>query len=245
MPRRRGMYLIRSIPVGWLVLLAAGCVKPTDRPFLWLIDGRRPSYLYGTIHVPDARVVALPPAVQNAFAVSHMLYVEAPLDSAAQKQVEDQSRLPAGEHLKDVLPPDLYQRTAKYFRSKGVSLAALSDRQIWVVAATIELLDFLWDAVWRSPLDKKLYDMARHRGKAIGALETVAEQMAVFGDLTPEDQIRQLESTLAQYEEAARKQTNPSRELVGIYLRGDEAEMSKTVAAAETAAPAMLFIYLP
>ena len=36
-------------------------------PFLWLVEGRTPLYLFGTIHVPDDRVLALPPSVMKAF----------------------------------------------------------------------------------------------------------------------------------------------------------------------------------
>ena len=43
--------------------------RSVKAPFLWRIEGPVPSYLYGTIHVPDAQVTNLPPAVEQAFAV--------------------------------------------------------------------------------------------------------------------------------------------------------------------------------
>ncbi|MET0918230.1 MAG: TraB/GumN family protein, partial [Burkholderiales bacterium] len=47
---------------------AAGAVERFERGLLWRIDkpGITPSYVFGTIHIDDPRVLKLPPAVTRA-----------------------------------------------------------------------------------------------------------------------------------------------------------------------------------
>jgi uncharacterized protein len=211
----------------------AGCVRPTDRPLLWVIEGPRTSYLYGTIHVPDERVLALPPVVEKSLKSAAVFCAEAPLDDLKLSDLEPRTHLPKGQNLKDILSPQLYQRTDKYLRSKGLTLRSLSDRQIWFVAATLEMLDYVWDAAVRPPLDQRLNEIAKQAGKQLCGLETVAEQMAVFDSLTVPEQIEQLEETLAASEKAAREHTSTTRQLVAVYLRGDERELEDVLTASD------------
>ena len=48
--------------------LAASCEKcgQSGRPMLWKVDGKKSSYLFGTIHFPDERVLKLPESVRKA-----------------------------------------------------------------------------------------------------------------------------------------------------------------------------------
>ena len=70
-------------------------VRATDKPFLWRIEGTAPSYLYGTVHVPDPRVLELPEIVRRAFDASDVFNAEIPLDPATQ----------AGMLARIMLPP--------------------------------------------------------------------------------------------------------------------------------------------
>src|SRR5215471_8695107 len=70
---------------GWAIGASARgqalAIQPTQKPFLWRIEGPVPSYLYGTIHIPDQRVLAIPDVVKKAMAVSDAVYTEVPFDS--------------------------------------------------------------------------------------------------------------------------------------------------------------------
>ncbi len=218
----------RSRVTGWVLLCwmgVGGCVEPTARPLLWRVEGQPSSYVYGTIHVPDARVLALPPVVKKALAACDAFYAEVPLERKYNRLVDQRSRLPEGQTLDQVLPAALYARTEQYFRSKGVSLKPLSNRKVWMVAASLSLLDYLWDFVWRTPLDQKLYDWARVRGREVGGLETIEEQLAIFDSLSDEEQAAFLEKTLELCERAAASGTSYARQAVDAYLRGEESEL--------------------
>jgi len=212
---------------GWglavtVAVLVSGCVQPTARPLLWEIEGTRPSYLYGTIHLPDERVLALPPVVERALEAADAYYGELLLNRAAEDAVAARMDLPEGQTLHDVLPSDLYNRTDRYLQARGLRLAPLDRKQIWVIATSLVAIDYVWDLLLRKPLDLKLRDLAVWHGKALGGLETVDEQVTVFESLTPEEQVHVLELTLGRLEEAERSGTNPAREMVTVYLEGDE-----------------------
>ena len=215
----------RAVMLGAAVVMACsatGCVKPTERPFLWMIEGARPSFLYGTIHLPDARVLVLPEVVEDALHASDAFYAELALDQNAGRQLDAATCLPAGMTLRTVLSTELYARTDRYFRSKGISLAALDDRKVWFIAATAGALDYLPDFILRPPLDQQLWDRARWRGLERGGLETLDEQLAVFEELTPEEQVQQLDAAITAAESGMEQGRSVARQLVDIYLAGDD-----------------------
>src|SRR5204863_28006 len=79
-----------STEAAWNAMAAGGAAGATASaaapaagkgPFLWKVDGgRAPLYLFGTIHVPDDRVLALAPSVEKAFAEASAVYTEIPGD---------------------------------------------------------------------------------------------------------------------------------------------------------------------
>src|SRR6185369_3208717 len=78
-------------------------VRATDKPFLWRIEGAVPSYLYGTVHVPDARVLELPDVVKRAFDASDVFNAEIPLDDATQASMMTKVMLPPGQDLRKIV----------------------------------------------------------------------------------------------------------------------------------------------
>ena len=55
---------------------------PTSYPLLWEIGGLKKSYLYGTIHVADERVLNLPQSVRDAISELHRRKLVAPIKDA-------------------------------------------------------------------------------------------------------------------------------------------------------------------
>ena len=86
-----------------VVRVATAQVQATDKPFLWRIEGPTPSYLFGTIHVPDARVLAIPDVVRRAFDASDVFNGELPLDDATRQSADALFRLPQGQTLRTLL----------------------------------------------------------------------------------------------------------------------------------------------
>ena len=202
-------------------------IKPTDKPLLWVIEAKTPSYLYGTIHVPDERVLAVPEVVEEAVNACDVFYTEIPMDMASLMAAAGKMMLPGEQTLADVLPPKLYERTDKYLQSKGSSLGPLSKFKVWAVVVQVSLADYIQEMASKVPLDMALYQQASAGGKEVGGIETVDEQIAVFESFSAKEQLQALANTLDLLEKAEKEGKSHARELVASYLHGDENELLK------------------
>ena len=196
--------------------------QPTARPLLWRIEVEPPSYLYGTIHLPDPRVTALPASVERAFESSDVFYSEVPLDKLSQARMVTSLLLPAGQTLSELLPRSLYDRTVRYATERGFPAVALERQKILTVSVLIPLLDHL--AVWgnQPALDLSLYQLASARGAELGALETIDEQVGILDSISLEAQRHMLAATLDALEALEPGQLHPVEALLRSYLAGDE-----------------------
>ncbi|MCO5169509.1 MAG: TraB/GumN family protein [Planctomycetes bacterium] len=227
------MKLVRHLAIGLtaLVLGFAGLsdaqerrARPTDKPFLWQIEGEAPSFLYGTIHVADPRVTALPAVVNKAIDLSDALFTEVSMDAGLQLAMARHVMLPPGEGLSTRVPPDLLERLDAHARRKGLGGAAAFERiKVWCTSLQLQLLEAGPQEGGAKTLDQGLFDRARAQGKEVGGLETIEEQLGCFDQLTDDEQVRMLAAALdgleAPSDRAARKR--PLEELVSKYLAGD------------------------
>ena len=215
-------------------LFAAGIAfsAPTEKPLLWRIDGPVPSYLYGTIHVPDPRVLDLPDVVRRAVEASDVLFTEIPLDAQTQQAAARIAMLPANQDLRKLAGEELFGRLMRVVSNSlggklpgpAADLLAMTFVRLTPLAAVIQvsMLEYLPDMLaGRQPLDPALYAMALKAGKQVGGLETLEEQAAVLEVLTLEEQVKAMASYLDQMERPRPGQVNSARQLVDLYLAGD------------------------
>lgn len=224
----------------WFASLGAA---EAAQPFLWRVDrdGQPTAWLFGTIHVPDARVQALPPVVRRAFATADRVVTEIPLDATAQLAVAQALLLPPNQQLRERLGEPRFARLAAVIRTAlddeapavataTVVVAALDRLKPWAAMAQLALVEYLPDLISGRPsLDARLFADARRDGKQLSALETVDEQAAVFEVFTLEEQLALLDSALDQAEAGARGDVRPGRMLVDRYLTGDAALLHAAV----------------
>jgi len=212
----------------------ADAPAPTTRPatagepFLWEVTGdelEAPSYLFGTVHLPDDRVLDLPDVVEEAFAATDALFCELPMDMGSQLAMQTALLLEDGKTLSDLLPEELYERTDKLFTSKGLPLAALATYKIWAVASNATILDYLAEMMTKEALDPMLYNRAAAAGKVVGGLETMEEQVDAFDSLTIEEQIVMLEQTLDLIDELAAEGKRPIDDVMAAYISGDDEQL--------------------
>src|SRR6516164_6138445 len=112
---------LRSMPVvlilaTWAIASVhaqAPSIQPTQKPLLWRIGGPVPSYLYGTIHIPDQRVLALPDVVTRAMNASDAVYTEVVLDQDTLSAAAGAGQLPASQDLKTIVGDEVFARLVK------------------------------------------------------------------------------------------------------------------------------------
>ncbi len=227
-PLRKYNWLrLLALPLAFFLVLtpastyAAEKVKGTTKPLLWQIERDPPAYLFGTIHLPDKRVHALPDVVFEALDGVDALYTELKLDSMVTLKLQNAVMLPGNKTLKDMLPRDVYERTARYTEAKGYDLSMFSKLKVWYVTAQLGLLDYLGEFATTPALDKLLYDRAEAAGKRLGALETIEQQVEALEILDDKEQVEMLKDTLDYLEAGLKSGEDPVQELVRAYLSGD------------------------
>lgn len=231
---------------GVMLLVAAPSSAEPSRPFLWKVErtGFPTAFLFGTIHVPDARLQTLPPAVARSFSAADHVVTEIPLDAEAQLGVTRALLLPSDQQLRTVLGEARFARLASAINAAlgddapmvaAVVVAALDRLKPWAAMAQLALVEYLPDLLSGRPsLDARLHADAQAAGKSLGALETVDEQASVFDSFTLDEQLALMDAALDQAEVSARTGTFPGRALVEHYLSGDAARL---VAALRDQAP--------
>lgn len=199
---------------------------PTEHPFLWILSSEPPAFLYGTIHLPDDRVLALPEVVTTAFESSDVVCTELPMDMNTQTKAAMAFMLPGEDNLSSILPSDLYERTSKYFESKGYSITMFQKFKVYAVALQLVLLDYLMDFATKQPLDAMFYSRAEKEGKETDALETVEEQIEVFESFSVKEQIEVLRDTLDQLEKDGGKY---AEKMIQAFVAGNEEKVWGTM----------------
>lgn len=194
-------------------------IRATEHPFLWRIETEPPSYLYGTIHVPDPRVLRLPQIVEEARNAADAVITEVPMSGALQVEMTKHMYLPRGETLQDHLPPAVYGRIAKFIESKGLPMQTFDRMRPWAVMIQLPLLEDVKKMQGR-PLDIVLFMEAKRDGKEVGGLETVAEQIRALASPSKEEVVELTTWTLDEMESWSKK-GGYLEQMVKLYLAGD------------------------
>lgn len=192
-----------------------------DKPYLWVIERDPPCFLFGTIHVPDARVTRMPPMAISAISASDSVYTEVPMDLLSTTRAGLMVMDLTGPGLREKLPPELYARAAKQVEAQGMQMASLDKMKVWSFMAMLPMLEYLDDARGNQALDQVIYSRASRLKKKVGGIETIDEQLGYFEKIPMEDQLHLLDKTLTHLEETAGKEDHSAEELVAAYMSGD------------------------
>ena len=195
-----------------------------EKPFLWKIEGEKTtSYLFGTIHLPDARVTTLHSSVEQAFKDSEYVYTEIPLDTSDMLAQVNYLMLEGDQTLADIVEPDLLQRADNIV--KGINPVLTIDPflkfKVWALATSLPLLEQQLNNPGVLPLDAQLYQRAGNEGKGTGGIETIQEQLGYFDNLTQDEEIKMLRDTIEFMEEADSKEQSLAEEFIRYYMQGD------------------------
>lgn len=187
----------------WYLTVALACLAGAfsaaaadsfDAGLLWKVEraGTTSSYLFGTMHSDDPGVVKLPEPVQRAFDQAQSLTLEVVLDPQSLLSMTSALLMTDGNTLESVIGRRLYERTVAVMSTRGMPEMLVANMKPWAVAVILMTPPGNNGVV----LDHVLYQSAVATGKEVHGLETVAEQMGLFDDLSRKDQITLLEDTL-------------------------------------------------
>jgi len=199
-------------------------------------DGFTPSYLFGTMHMSDPRVLELSPATETAFSTSDRLVIETtditdPVKSAAMIwQTPELVTLPAGKTLADYLDPAQEETLRAALREKGVPLQSVETLQPWFLS-----VGFMMPACEKArtergalALDADLARRAEAAGKPVEGLETAVEQLSAIASIPLKQQMDGFVAVL-EIDDALE---DVFETMIDLYLKGEVAMILPAVEAA-------------
>ncbi len=182
---------------------------------LWKIerDGANPSFLLGTMHSEDARVLKVAPEVQRVFDASRSFTMEVVLDAQAITATAQAMMFSDERTLKTVLGNDLYNKIVPLMAQHNVPEIGLSHFKPWAIFMTLSMPPAKTGVF----LDAALYAAALEQKKALHGLETVQEQLNIFERMTLDEQSQ----LVADAVKHAGDLGAVFEEMIGIYLKRD------------------------
>lgn len=193
-------------PAAYAKIAKEAAAIPNSQSIFWKVekDGVPTSYLFGTMHLSDPRVVDMPKGAQEAFDASGTLIVESDeiLDqqkaSAALLSEPQLTMFTNGKSITDYLTPEEKDLLEADLKSRGVPLFAVSKMKPWMLSSFVSLpaCEAARKASGKPFLDQKLVREAHDAGKKIVGLETLAEQLEAMGSLPMELHIKGLISAI-------------------------------------------------
>lgn len=219
--------LQQSDPQKLAQIRAEAAKTPNGEGRLWKIEksGVEPSYLFGTMHMTDPRVVALPAAAEQAFAESDIVVIETTdiLDQAKMlaSLMQDPSLMMFTDDttLKSLMSPEDAAATEAALEKRGIPLASVVKMKPWALAAMVSLpaCELARKAGGAPVLDVNLAMRAEAEGKALGGLETAKSQIEAIASLPLAFHVEGLVETL----KLGDRMDDVIETMIDLYLKGD------------------------
>jgi uncharacterized protein YbaP (TraB family) len=181
----------------------------------WRIDNGRsaPSFLLGTIHSADPRVLQWPAAVDEALQLAGSFVLEMTLEADSFFKIGSAMMFTDGHDIADLLGPSDFRRLVAAMVEQPFPEAILRKMKPWVLMAMLSQPS----SGSGEFMDLRLYRRAIAGGKKVFGLETAEEQLAVFDGIPLDGQVTLLRSALHQVEDLPRMVA----QMVDTYLAGD------------------------
>ncbi|MDB4973819.1 MAG: hypothetical protein JWN48_2160 [Myxococcaceae bacterium] len=193
--------------------------------FLYEVQGERgSSYLLGTIHLGFSFDEVLTPAARKHFERATHVITEADVSAADPEQMLQAALLPPERSLRTILGDDTWKKLLTRLDAQ-IPAPLLERLEPWLPTVMLSLEDLgkalaeLRPGAETRQMDLELMKEARARGKPLTHFETVEQQLAVFGSIALEEQVRELRRLL---DEDGLAQ---ARLLLRAFSSGDEAAL--------------------
>jgi uncharacterized protein YbaP (TraB family) len=188
---------------------------------LWRVDrpGVPPSYVFGTIHLADPRVIKLPKPVAAAVDQARKLAVEVVPGPDTSIKMARAMALANGRSLDDIVGGDLFLKLIVVADGYGVPEATLKRLKPWAAMMLISIPreEQARRGAGALALDLVLEARAKERGIPVIGLEKFEDQIAVFDGFPETDQVALLRQVVDTHGEIVAL----SDEMVRYYLSRD------------------------
>ena len=202
-----GHNLMETLPAETLAKInAEAAATKNSEGRLWKIEkaGLKPSYLFGTMHMTDPRVIDLTPEAQTAYDGADTVVIETTeiLDEAKASQAllakPDLMMFTDATTLTSLVDPKDLPAFEKGMAERGMPLAAINKMKPWMIMGIVALpaCEMARKKSGAPFLDIKLAKDAESAGKKIEGLETMLEQVNAINSLPNEMSVKNLVETI-------------------------------------------------
>ncbi len=181
---------LASIVVIALATAASAAEPSFSHGLLFRLDkaGAQTSWVFGTIHSSDPRVLELPAPVANAFARARTFATEIVLGEVDVADFFAMAQLDDGRRLTDYFDDDTIAAIRTALGASAPPDAALARLKPWAVLLMLAQAPASY-AAERTTLDASLFAAARARRMSVVSLELADEQASAFDSIPLETQV--------------------------------------------------------
>ncbi|MEZ2129908.1 MULTISPECIES: TraB/GumN family protein [unclassified Sinorhizobium] len=219
--------LPRTDPQRYAGMVREADETPNGKSTFWKIEkpGLKPSWLLGTMHVTDPRVLTMPKGAPEANAKADTIIIESDeiLDekkaALALLAKPELTMFTDGKTISALLSPEDNARLETGLKQRGIPLSAVSRMKPWMIASVVTLpaCEIARKAKGAKFLDQKIATDAAAEGKQVRGLETLAEQIQAMADLPVEFHVKSLIETL----ELGDQMNDIIETMTELYLSGN------------------------
>ena len=224
--------LVQGAAAAVLAALQGLAYAQGSTPLIWEV--RSPTtivYLFGTIHVGARKMYPLGPVVEQAYAASRLLALEAdPTDQAVALAAVQHSAYTPPDNLARHISPALMEDVKKAAPALGLPIEYARSMRPQLLSMTMAMMEIGREGY--DPglgLDMHFARRAKQDGKPIIELESIAGQLALLDSFSPELQEAMLRTTVDSIGDGSL--ANDLRDLVSAWTSGDatglEAQLDK------------------
>ena len=196
---RRREFIVAGLAAS---LPAWAAAKRFDRGLLWRVTkaGTRPSHVYGTIHVPDARLAQLPPPVRRALDGARRVMLEFVPDGYTRERFMEAAMFLDRQTLEGTIGKQDFERAVEVLAPIGLPREVVNKLKPWGVLLNLRDPQRGEEG---TPLDAQVIEVARARRLQLDQIEGVEEQIFTFDELPMDAQVALLRHSLEHRAELA------------------------------------------
>ncbi|MBX9925124.1 MAG: TraB/GumN family protein [Hyphomicrobiaceae bacterium] len=217
--------LATTDPAAHAAIMAKAAATQNANARLWKIEKEgvaQPSYLMGTIHLTDDRVVTLSPAVEAALASSKVVAVEVAglgndkMMSSAMLEAAELMVYTDGRDLSKVLSPAELAAVTEVSADSGMPPEAVRMLRPWVVSMqlAVSMCERVRMVTGAPVLDSRIETLATSKKIRVVGLETVKEQIGAIAKMPEADQVQHLRAGLTYRQ----RLDDTTATLINLYL---------------------------
>ncbi len=198
---------------------------PTEKSLLWKISGKgikKPSYLFGTIHLMCGEQIKLDTIIKQCFAQASQLYLEIDMgDPQMMAKAMQHMLMNNDESLANLVDKASFDSMNTIFQSKaGMPISVMQKaKPMLLMSAIFPALLGCAPEGW----EQKFQEMAKQKHIPLKGLETIEYQMRVFDTIPYSTQAQMLKNLLFNLDSTKKS----FADMLSLYLDKDIAQLHK------------------